>query len=122
MQVTVLGTRRRDVIYRRDVMTWTTVECMYQRLPRGANGTFDSVRLVDYEPLAETEDQRTVGDARLVFELGVKNVLSISGFLPADDTDWPTGAGGAPVEPYDPVSPRPEAQPVFQIDRVPIVE
>lgn len=122
MQVTVTGQKRRDTIYRRDAMAWTAIECMYQRLPRGSEGLINSVRLVDYEPLAEVDTQRTVGDARFIWELGVKDVLSITGFLPADDSAWPAEAGGAPTEPYDPVGPRPTAQPRFEVERVPIVE
>jgi hypothetical protein len=122
MQVSVMGQKRRDVIYRRDVMAYTVIECMYQRLPRGSNGLINSVRLTDYEPLAESDTQRVLGDARLVWELGVTNVMSITGFLPADDTPWPPDAGGAPEEPYDPVNPRPTAVPSFTFDRVPIAE
>lgn len=122
MQVTVQGTKRRDVIMRRDVMAWTAVECLYQRLPRGSDGLINSVRLVDYEPISESETQRTVGDARLVWEVGVTNVLSIAGFLAASDSDWPPGAGGAPADPYDPIAPRPTATPSFEFERIPIVE
>lgn len=122
MQITVLGTRRRDVIYRRDVYTWTTVECMYQRLPR--DSVIHSVRLVDYEPLAPDEDkQRVLGDARLVFEVGVNDVLSITGGLPAHNSPWPVEAGGAPVEPYDPVEPRPNIESLtFDLSRLPLSE
>jgi hypothetical protein len=121
MQVTVLGQKRRDTLLRRDVMAWTTVELMYQRLPR--RGIINSVRLVDYEPLAEEDTQRTLGDARLVWEIGVKDVLSITGFLPADDSDWPPEAGGAPADPYDPVPDRPDVTDLtFTLDRDPIIE
>jgi hypothetical protein len=122
MQITVMGQRRRDTIYRRDVMAWTAIECMYQRLPRGSNGLINSVRLTDYEPLSEGDKQRTLGDARMIWELGVTSVLSITGFLPADDSDWPAEGGGAPPDPYTPPEPRPSAVPTFQVDRVPIAE
>ena len=122
MQVTVMGTRRRDTILRRDATAWTTIECMLQRVPRGSNGLINSVRLVDYEPLADSENQRTLGDARMVFEVGVVNVMTITGWLPADDNPWPSDAGGAPQEPYDPVAPRPSAVPTFTVDKQPLVE
>lgn len=121
MQITVMGQKRRDTLFRRDAMAWTTVECMYQRLPRGSNGTINSVRLADYEPLADGDNQRTVGDARLVFEVGVRDVLSITQGLPADDRTW-EGPGGAPADPYDAVEPWPSATPTVTIDRKPIVE
>jgi hypothetical protein len=120
MQVTVMGERRRDTLLRRDVMAWTLVECVYARIPR--RGIVNSVALVDYEPLSESDKQKTLGDARLVWEVGVANVLSIAGGLPADDVDWPPEAGGPPADPYDPIDPRPGATPTFEIDRVPIVE
>jgi hypothetical protein len=123
MQVTVMGQRRRDTLFKRDVMAWTIAECMYQRIPRGSNALINSVRLVDYEPLAEVETQRTVGDARMVWEIGVKDVLSITGFLPSDGSTWPPEAGGAPAAPYDPVPDRPIVTDLtFEIDRNPIVE
>jgi len=120
MQVTVMGQRRRDTLLRRDVMAWTLVECIYARVPR--RGIVNSVALTDYEPLSESDNQRTLGDARLVWEVGVANVLSITGGLPADDQTWPPEAGGPPVEPYDPIDPRPEARPIVEVERVPIVE
>lgn len=122
MQVTVMGQKRRDTIYKRDAMAWTVVECMYQRLPRDSDSLIHTVRLTDYEPLAEADTQRTVGDARLVFEVGVKSVLSISGGLPADDSTWPAEGGGAPAEPYDPVEPFPTAVPTFTIEKQATIE
>jgi len=122
VQVTVMGQRRRDTLYRRDVMAWTTVECMYQRLPRGSNGMISDVRLTDYEPVSESEKQRTLGDARMMFEIGVRDMLSITGYLPTDDTVWPPEAGGAPDDPYTPPEPLPTATPTFTIDRTPIAE
>lgn len=123
MQVTVMGQKRRDTLLRRDVMAWTTVECLIQRTPRGGDVLVSGVRLMDYEPLAESDTQRTLGDARMIFEVDVPNVMSIGGFLPADGRDWPAEAGGAPDEPYDPIAPRPTADTVtFTVDRRPIVE
>jgi len=120
MQVTVMGQKRRDTLFRRDVTAWTLAECLYARTPR--RGIINSMRLTDYEPLSESDTQRTLGDARMVWEVGVKDVLSITGGLPADDVDWPPEGGGPPDDPYDPIDPRPDARPTVDIDRVPIVE
>jgi hypothetical protein len=120
MQVTVMGKKRGDTLFRRDVTAWTIAECVYARMPR--RGIVNSVRLVDYEPLSESDVQRTVGDARMVWEVGVTSVLTITGGLPADDLDWPPDAGGGPTDPYDPIDPRPTATPTFEIERIPIVE
>jgi hypothetical protein len=122
MQITVMGQRRRDTLFRRDVLAWTIVECMYARVPRRAPALVHSLRLTDYEPIAEADTQKTLGDARLVWEVQVTNVLTISGGLPADDIEWPPEAGGPPVDPYDPIEPRPQATPTVEIDRVPIAE
>lgn len=123
MQVTVMGTKRSDTLFRRDVMAWTTIECLLQRVPRGSNGLVDSLRMTDYEPLSESDTQRVLGDARVIFEVGVPNVLSLTGGLPADDSDWPPEAGGAPVDPYDDVAARPVASPLtFEVSREVIVE
>jgi hypothetical protein len=122
MQVTVMGTKRRDTILRRDAYAWTVVEAMYQRVPRGRGGPINSVRLTDYEPISETETQRTLADARLIWEVGVPNILSVTGFLPPDDSSWPSDAGGSPPVPYTPPTPRPVAETTFTIDREPIVE
>lgn len=108
MQITVEGQKRGDTLLRRDVMAWTAIECMYQRVSR--RGPINSVRLTDYEPLSEADSQRTIGDARLIWEVGVANVLTIARGIPADDSEWPAEAGGAPAAPYDPLEPLPEAQ------------
>lgn len=131
MQITVLGQRRRDVILKRDVLGWSVIECVYQRLPRHAVGgvipyspqedgrlqghqppaVVRSVALSDYEPLADGDTQRTVGDVRLVWDVGIANALSIRGGWPVDSSDWPEGAGGAPADPYTPQEPWPAADP-----------
>ena len=123
MQITVMGQGRRDTLMKRDVLTWTAIECMYQRMPRGSNGLINSVALTDIEPLAEADTQRVLGDSRLVWEIGVTNMLAISGGLPRDTSDWPASGGGAPEEPYDPVGPPVTATDVtVEIDRQPLVE
>lgn len=123
MQVTAMGQRRRDTIFRRDVYAWTVVECLLARVPRGRGNLINSIRLTDYEPTSDPDTQRTLADARLVFEVGVANVLSITGGLPPDDIEWPPEGGGPPDDPYDPVEPRPTVtSATFEIDRRPIVE
>jgi hypothetical protein len=122
MQVTVMGEKRRDVLLKRDLMAWTVAECLYQRVPRGRGNLIHSVRLTDYEPLSESETQRTLGDARMIWEIGVKDVLAITGGLPPHDSDWPSDHGGAPEHPYDPPTEYPTAIPTFEIDRRPLVE
>lgn len=118
MQVTVMGEKRRDTIFRRDVMAWTTTECVYQRVPRGSAGLIDSVELTDYEPIADGDTQRTVGDARMVWEVGVRDVLAITGGFAADDSDHPLAhpVPGGQAEPF------PGADTTVTIDRRPIVE
>lgn len=115
VQVTVEGNRRRDTLLRRDIMAWTLIECLYQRTPR--RGPIQSVRLVDYEPLADSDRQRTVGDARMVWEVGVSNVLQIGRGIPATDREWPAEAGGRPDQPYDPLSEYPEATTSMTFER-----
>lgn len=123
MQVTVMGQKRSDTLFRRDVMAWTTIECLLQRTPRGAGSLINSIRLTDYEPLADADTQRTLGDARVLFEVGVANVLTITGGLPASDSDWPPEAGGPPEEPYDDPAPKPQVTELtYDLDKLPIVE
>jgi len=142
MQVTVLGQRRRDVLLKRDAFAWSTIECIYQRLPRHAAGALalpspqnDSrlqanqppavirdVELMDYEPLSDGDTQRTVGDVRMIWQVGVANALSIRGGWPVDDSDWPYDAGGAPADPYDPQQPWPGARPEVVVDRKLVIE
>ena len=138
MQVTVFGQRRRDVILKRDAFAWTTIECVYQRLQRHAKtmlppyspqndgrlaenqppAVVRDVRLTDYEPLADGDTQRSVGEVRMVWEVGVANALSIRGGWPVDDSDWPAEAGGAPAEPYDAPQPWPQADPQVVVGKM----
>jgi hypothetical protein len=119
MQITVMGQRRRDVLLRREVMAWATLECVLQRLPR--TGLVSGVRPVDYEPAGEADEQRIVGDVRLVFELDVPGMVSAVG-LPVDDSPWPPGQpGGPPEDPYGPPLELPLATDVsVDVDREPI--
>lgn len=122
-EVTVEGQRRSDTLLRRDVMAFALIECLYQRLQRGRGAAINSVRLTDYEPIADPGSQRTLGQARMIWEIGVTNVLSITGFLPPTDSAWPPDAGGAPADPYTPPEPTPTATDVtFTLDRRPITE
>lgn len=106
VQVTVMGTKRRDVLMRRDITAWTLIECLLERAPRDPSGLVSDVALVDYEPVSSASTQRTVGDARIVFEVGVAMMLAIRGGLPADDTMVAPGdPGGPPATPYAPPEP-----------------
>jgi hypothetical protein len=122
-EVTVEGQRRADTLLRRDVMAFVLIECLYQRLQRGRGSAINSVRLTDYEPIADPGKQRTIGQARMIWEIGVTNVLSITGYLPPSDSEWPADAGGAPPDPYTPPEDLPTATEVtFTLDRRPITE
>lgn len=122
MQVSVMGNRRRDTLRRRDVMAWTTVECVLQRVPR--SGPVASIRLVDWEPVEETDAQRLLAEMRLIFEVTVTDMLTVVGGLPVDDTPWPAGGpNGPPATPYAPPADAPAVtQATFTIDREPLVE
>jgi hypothetical protein len=124
MQVTVLGQRRRDTLRRRDVMAWTTIECVLQRVPR--NGPVASIRLTDYEPVEERDEQRILAEARVIFEVTVADMVTVIGGLPADDTPWPAGgpnSGPPDGEPYTPPLGPPEATDVtFAVEKHPIVD
>jgi hypothetical protein len=121
-EITVEGQRRADTLLRRDVMAFTLMECLYQRLQRGRGSAINSIQLTDYEPLSTNEKQRTLGQARMIWEIGVTNVLTVTGFLPPTDVVWPPDAGGAPPDPYTPPAPRPAAVPTFTLDKEPITE
>lgn len=122
VQVTVMGKRRRDTLLRRDCTAFTVVECLYQRLPR--TGLVSAVRLTDFEPLSEADDQRTLGDMRMIFELDVPDMITVAGGLPADDSPRAPGdPGGPPDGPYELPVPAPAPREVtFTIDRIPITE
>jgi hypothetical protein len=125
-QVTVLGQKKRDTLRRRDVMAWTTIECLLQRVPRGSDGLISEIALLDYEPVAEADTERILADARIVFQLGVASMVRVVGGLPTTATPWPAGGpGGAPPAgaPYTPPLDPPTASSVtFQLEREPIVE
>lgn len=122
-ELTVRGQRRSDTLLRRDVMAFSLIECLYQRVPRGRGSFLSDLRLTDYEPIADADNQRTIGQARMIWEVGATNVMSITGFLPPTDLAWPADAGGVPPDPYTPPQPRPTADSVtFTLDRRPITE
>lgn len=107
-QVTVMGNKRRDTLRRRDWMAWTTIECVVQRVPR--HGPIDSVTLTDWEPVTQSDAQRILAEARIVFTVTVADAVTVRGGLPPDDTPWPPGGpNGAPATPYDPVPAAPVA-------------
>jgi hypothetical protein len=122
MQVSVLGQRRRDTLRRRDWTAWTTIECVLQRVPR--SGPVASIRLTDYEPVEQTDEQRVLAEARVVFTVTVADMLAVIGGLPVDTTPWPPGGPlGPPATPYEPPAPAPDvAEVTYTIDKEPIVE
>lgn len=108
VQVTVMGQRRRDTLRRRDWTAWTTIEAVLQRVPR--HGPINTVALTDWEPVAQTDAQRVLAEARIVFTVTVGDALTVVGGLPPDDTPWPVGGpNGAPATPYEPPAPAPVA-------------
>lgn len=119
LQVTVFGTKRRDVLLRRDWTAWTVIECLIQRLPRG--DVVKTARLLDYEPEAEGDTQRTLGDARIVMEVEVVDMVALTGGL---GSPWPPGSpGGPPPDPYTPPEDLPVATEVtFSFTKESIVE
>lgn len=122
-EITVRGQKRSDTLMRRDVMAFSLIECIYQRVPRGRGNPIDDVLLTDYEPIADAVEQRTIGQARMIWEVGVANVMSVTGFLPPADIEWPPAAGGTPTDPYTPPEPRPTVESVtFTLDRKAITE
>ena len=124
MQVSVLGQRRRDTLRRRDVMFWTTVECVLERVPR--SGPISSIALIDWEPREESDQQRLLAEMRAVFEVTVADMLTVAGGLPADDSPWPPGGPLGPPpdgQPYTPPAEAPEVTQVgFTIEKEPITE
>lgn len=122
IQVSVLGQSRRDTLRRRDATAWTVIECLLQRLPRA--DTVATIRLTDWESLAEADTQRILGDYRIVFEVTVADMVAIVGGLPPTNTPWPPGTpGGPPAAPYDPPEPLPQASSVtYSLSKEPIVE
>lgn len=101
-EVTVLGINRADTLKRRDWYTMTVAECLMLRVPRHAE-PIDSLVLLDVELAnGEADDQRTVGESRLMFDVRVRQTMDLTA-LPPDDTSLPPGSpGGPPLDPYAP--------------------
>lgn len=119
-EIAVIGTSRRDVIRRRDLTTWSVVECILQRLPR--TGTpVTAVRLRDVETLEETDGNRIRGSARILLAVDVEDAVSLRGLPAHGDPNWPPGTPGGPPpdgEPYaDPLDPPVATDVTFTIDR-----
>jgi hypothetical protein len=114
VQVTAVGTARRDVIKRRSWYAMTVAECLLARLPRHADPV-DSLVLVDVDfTNGRTTEQRprTVGEAQILFSVRVRESLDLN-VLPADDSPLAPGSpGGPPAEPYTPPEPWPPASDV----------
>lgn len=109
IEVIVLGNARRDTMRRRDWMVWSLIECVLQRTPRG--DLINALRFTDTESIDSRRADEVLASERILFEVTVASMVSISG-LPATDSGWtPGGPGGPPPddEPYEPPVPLPPA-------------
>lgn len=123
VQVTAVGTNRRDVIKRRSWYAMTIAECLLERLPRHADPV-DALELLDVDFInGRTTEQRprTVGEAHLLFSVRVRESMDLAD-LPPSDTPLPPGTpGGPPAEPYEPPEPWPVASDVTStVDKEPL--
>jgi hypothetical protein len=120
VQISVMGQKRRETLRRRDWITWTTVECILQRVPR--NGPVASIRLTDCEPVETADAQRVLAESRLVFTVTVADMVALRGGLPVDNSPWPAGGPlGPPSSPYAPPADPPDVTDVsFSVDKEPI--
>jgi len=113
VEISVVGTDRADVIRRRDWYAMVVAECLIQRVPRQGS-PIDTVELADVDLVAAGEEgtQETVGQARMLLDVAVRESLDPHG-LPAADTPLEPGTpGGAPLTPYEPPVLWPVADPV----------
>lgn len=101
VEVTVVGTDRRDVLKRRDWYTMLVAECLLQRLPRIA-APVDVLELADVQLVngADEGRQSVVAEGRLLFDVTVRQ--SLEPRAPYDVTLPPGSPGGPPEDPYDP--------------------
>lgn len=108
VQITVVGTNRRDTMKRRGWYALTVAQCLLAWLPRKAEPV-DTLALADIDftnGTAEIEKkQRSVGEAQLLFDVKVRDALSVT--PPYDPTRPPGSPGGPPADPYDPPVPFP---------------
>jgi hypothetical protein len=124
VQVTAVGTNRRDVIKRRGWYAMTVAECIAGRLPRHAD-PIDAIALVDVDFTNGTttidKRPRTVGEAQLLFSVRVRESMDLQA-LPPDDSPLPPGSpGGPPADPYTPPEPWPVASDVTStVDKEPL--
>ncbi len=93
VEVTVVGVDRGDTIRKRDWYGMLTAEILLVHLPRAAN-PIDALELMDLDltPAVDPDSQQTVGQARLIFDVTVRNGLSL--VLPFR-TATPAGARAA---------------------------
>lgn len=105
LEVTVVGTNRRDTVKRRGWYTMTVVECLLARLPRDVE-IVDTLELadIDFVNAVDRADKqaRTLGQARVLFDVTTREGLQLHA-LPPDNSPLPPGSpGGPPEEPYTP--------------------
>lgn len=110
VEITVLGQDRADTLKRRDWYVMTVAECLLARVPRHAE-PIDSLTLADIELVnGEESSQRTVGEARLIFDVVVRDAL-VPQAWPVDDSELEPGSpGGPPADTYTPPVPLPAVQ------------
>jgi hypothetical protein len=121
MQIVVIGTDRRDTLRRRGWYAMTIVECVMSRLPRDCD-PISRLQLMDIDLIngAAEASQRTVGEARLLFEVNTRNAIDLEA-LPLDSSLVPAGTPGGPPgpTPYDPPQPWPPVTTVIEnVDKV----
>lgn len=121
-EITVTGVDRADSVKRRDWYTLTLVECVLCRLPR-KDAPAHSIELADIDLIqgAVAKTQRSYAQARVTFDVVVKDALDLSAFTPDDTPLDPGSPGGPPEDPYTPPVPWPHVTSVTaNADREPI--
>jgi hypothetical protein len=123
VQVTVVGTNRRDVIKRRSWYAMTVAECLLERLPRHAD-PIDTLELLDVDfTNGRTTDARprTVGEAQILLSVRIRESMDLTDLPPSDTPLEPGTPGGPPAEPYTPPEPWPLASDVTStVDKEPL--
>lgn len=115
VEVTVIGQGRRDTLRRRDWTTWTVIECLLQRLPRG--DTINQIRLQDVQSLEQADAHRIRGQARVLFAVVARGAVDVR-VRSHDDPRWPL-----PADPYLPPADGPVVTSVeIDVERVALID
>lgn len=114
MRVSVMGSRRRETLRRRDWLTMAAVETLMQRMPRHA--LVAQLDLLDCEPIEHADDKRIHGEYSIAFNVWIPDAITLRPQFPRDGISGPAG-------PYDP----PDEPPVVEeiepgIVKVPLTE